>query len=772
MPSIPATGSYAALGIHADSGTLYTLDRNSGILYYYSLTGTTWNNIDIHATAALPNGVPIIIGVDAVSNINKMTITGNTLYLADSASKYLYSLSVNATTGVPSGSSITKTAGIIFTGTTSPGNPSVNASNIPYDWLSSSYIDYANNVGTFWVIGGGDITNDEYGNTYNVTYDNHYQTTYNSTTKKYTSTLLNSSPTGQTNQYAYFYKLNSAKTEWQYLGKAAKKTGSDQYAGVAFYADQLYLKGTAGQLFQVPLTGTNGNYSGWNTPLIQMGTTAGIGTSDMASCGTPALTVSKTYKIFLTDAVTPSPQQDRVGKGQYVKYTIVVQNVGDAWARGTSFSDVLPPGMTYLPNSATMSQYNTATSTIETVNLNAATYPFTLDYVATSPGSNSGEIRLPLNSNTDTVTFTYIAKVDGTAPTIKNRATTKYTIPVASAAPNCTIGLNCGESPLQTLYPSIFGTVWNDTNGSAAGTFSNIFTTGEAGTNTGTTNALYALLLDSSNKVLLSQPVGSNGKYSFEALDTNQSNLKIQLSTTTYIAGATPTTASIPPGWKATSPKITPALNLVTTDILNEDFGISLPAGIILIKRITAINGQTTNPNDSKDLSIVVDSTTTTTTNDDPARKWPAGYLKGEVNGGKIKPGDTIEYTIYYLNDGSADAKTLRICDPIRGGQTYVPNSMKLIPGGASTAMPLTDNVDTVDRANRYLTVAAAPTDCNASGSTVVGTDRGGVTIQVIGSGATGTNPQPDLVAIPGATTAGNPVTSYGSFKFTTIVNP
>jgi GEVED domain len=197
---------------------------------------------------------------------------------------------------------------------------------------------------------------------------------------------------------------------------------------------------------------------------------------------------------------------------------------------------------------------------------------------------------------------------------------------------------------------------------------------------------------------------------------------------------------------------------------------INLKASVLLVKRITAINGLTTNPNDGTVLTTVTNSAATT--NDDPTKRWPVGYLQGAVNAGVIKPGDTIDYTIYYLNDDGATTTSLKICDPIKGRQTYVANSLKLLPGGATNPtgiIALTDATDlTIDRANSYL-AGAAPIDCNATNSTILGTDRGGVAIQFIGSAASN---QPNLPNIPAATAVGNPVTSYGWFRFTTKVEP
>jgi GEVED domain len=209
------------------------------------------------------------------------------------------------------------------------------------------------------------------------------------------------------------------------------------------------------------------------------------------------------------------------------------------------------------------------------------------------------------------------------------------------------------------------------------------------------------------------------------------------------------------------------------------DTKANIGAKVILVKRITGIKPASTptwlkvNPNDGTALNTVVHITA----NDAATLNWPAPtYLVGAVNAGKIQPGDELEYTIYYLNAQTqgTSATSLKICDPIRGKQTYTQGSMQLLPGNASTPISLTDLATdtTIDRANTYgvaalPAVVAAPTDCNIGGTT--DRDNGGVVIQLTGTGAT---KQPDLLAIPGATAAGTPTTSYGWVRFITKVDP
>ncbi|NEP61615.1 MAG: hypothetical protein F6K31_32465, partial [Symploca sp. SIO2G7] len=80
----------------------------------------------------------------------------------------------------------------------------------------------------------------------------------------------------------------------------------------------------------------------------------------------------------------------------------------------------------------------------------------------------------------------------------------------------------------------------------------------------------------------------------------------------------------------------------------------ALPPEILLVKRITAVNG---NPiigfDDGPDA-------------DDNDPHWPVNLLQGVINyTTPVVPGDELEYTIYYLNTGLGDAAGVMICDRI-----------------------------------------------------------------------------------------------------------
>jgi uncharacterized repeat protein (TIGR01451 family) len=187
-----------------------------------------------------------------------------------------------------------------------------------------------------------------------------------------------------------------------------------------------------------------------------------------------------------------------------------------------------------------------------------------------------------------------------------------------------------------------------------------------------------------------------------------------------------------------------------------------------LVKRITKINGFTTNPNDG---TVLTGASSDTDTNNPGVANWPVNYINGKINAGVVKPSDTIEYTIYFLNNQGADVSGIKICDPIRGIQDYVPDSLKLnlsITGTVTSDVGLTDIVDpTVDRANSFSKTDPLPTGCNISAATSAGADNGGIAIDV-----TGTTGIPALTVVPGAITTPATPPSYGLFRFTTQVKP
>lgn len=125
------------------------------------------------------------------------------------------------------------------------------------------------------------------------------------------------------------------------------------------------------------------------------------------------------------------------------------------------------------------------------------------------------------------------------------------------------------------LAQNLSGTIWNDANGSAGGTFANIKTGTETATNAG---GLFAILVDdATGKVLMSTTVSADGTYVFQGVPP-ATNVKIYLSTTSYTANQTgPATSTLPTDWIFTSAPSysgTYAFSTGNADITGKDFGI------------------------------------------------------------------------------------------------------------------------------------------------------------------------------------------------------
>lgn len=94
-------------------------------------------------------------------------------------------------------------------------------------------------------------------------------------------------------------------------------------------------------------------------------------------------------------------------------------------------------------------------------------------------------------------------------------------------------------------------------------------------------------------------------------------------------------------------------------------------ANLVLAKRITAIKDGTTGAITTFN-SFRNDSSTTL----DEHPGWnDAGnsYIRGEVNGVSAKPGDEVEYTMYYLNAGDNRISQARVCDRLNADLIFQP---------------------------------------------------------------------------------------------------
>ncbi|MCW5314447.1 DUF11 domain-containing protein [Nostoc sp. KVJ3] len=168
-------------------------------------------------------------------------------------------------------------------------------------------------------------------------------------------------------------------------------------------------------------------------------------------------------------------------------------------------------------------------------------------------------------------------------------------------------------------------------------------------------------------------------------------------------------------------------------------------AKLLLVKRITRINNQ--------DLTDIVDGrsdvaitaanyTPEPFASDDNDPKWPTGYLRGLINAGTVKPGDELEYTIYFLSKGPNDATNVKFCDLVPNNTTFIPTAFNgnspgdgglpgadqgigLAVSSSSPTFYLT-NVEDSDRGRFYSANESTPSYCgtNTNGAVVVNITR------------------------------------------------
>jgi trimeric autotransporter adhesin len=169
----------------------------------------------------------------------------------------------------------------------------------------------------------------------------------------------------------------------------------------------------------------------------------------------------------------------------------------------------------------------------------------------------------------------------------------------------------------------------------------------------------------------------------------------------------------------------------------------STRAKLVLAKRITSIADGITGAVTSFN-SYVNDPSTT----EDDAVNWPgvATTVFGEINGGEAKPGDIVEYTVYYRNAGENRISLAKVCDRLNSNLVYQTNfdaahvgSGIVLKQGSGIEQFLTSVSDT----DQGEFATAQPTDCNQAGSAINATSNNVVVVQAANS----------TTAIPGLST-------------------
>lgn len=199
--------------------------------------------------------------------------------------------------------------------------------------------------------------------------------------------------------------------------------------------------------------------------------------------------------------------------------------------------------------------------------------------------------------------------------------------------------------------------------------------------------------------------------------------------------------------------------------------GISPNAGCLphvrLVKRITAVN----------ETSFTDFNDDPSDDDDDPSLDWPSNYLAGELivdktytdslnNPAYLKPGDEVEYTIYFLSDGEVSANNVRICDCVPDHQTFLRNAFSSLPaapgGGVATGRGLAaeingnlvsyTNIGGDDAGRFYEANQTLPSVCDGDPNT------GGAVVFELGD-------------LPNIVSQGTPLNAFGFIRFRVTVD-
>lgn len=194
-------------------------------------------------------------------------------------------------------------------------------------------------------------------------------------------------------------------------------------------------------------------------------------------------------------------------------------------------------------------------------------------------------------------------------------------------------------------------------------------------------------------------------------------------------------------------------------------------ARLVLVKRITNI---LPNRNNVDFNHFVEDGVAN---NDDNHPRWPNDrdtYLRGQIKGLKVEPGDEIEYTVYFLSNGGTNATNVTLCDAIPHNTTFLKHTygteVGIALGLVSSSLPTTPNLKLSnllndDQGEFYAPGKTPPAFCKQH-------DLNNPTVLIPATNNSNGAVVVNLNApLPFATNPGVPTNSYGFIRFRVRVN-
>jgi uncharacterized repeat protein (TIGR01451 family) len=457
-------------------------------------------------------------------------------------------------------------------------------------------------------------------------------------------------------------------------------------------------------------------------------------------------TVRQSADLRLTKVSTPASP----AVGGTFDYTITVTNDGPSIATNVRVRDTLPVGIGYVLNTPSQGTYDSVVTQV-------------WDVGTLNPGTSATLVIRAIRSDASiTVNTAEVIAADQPDPD------SPHNNQVAGEDDQSSVTV-----PSQSVDLAVSKTVNNPTpnvgdNVTFTITATNL-TASTTATNVGLSDILPPGLTYQSNTASTGTYNTGTGVWSIASLNSG-TPATLTITATVTTSGAKTNTAQL-----NALDQTDPNSNNNSSSATVTPSGV--PPNLLLVKRITAINGvDVTGFQDGVNISGDPNNVGTKAAEDNNAF-WPTPNttsLRGAINSSTIapaislKPGDEVEYTIYFLNNGAAQADNVSVCDFVPANQTYVgtgynSSSISADAGGfagsnygvalqsANGATPVkATNASDGDRGQFYS--SGFPVSCTGTNS---------------GQGAVVVN----LGNVPNATSAGTPANSYGFIRFKAKIN-
>jgi len=428
----------------------------------------------------------------------------------------------------------------------------------------------------------------------------------------------------------------------------------------------------------------------------------------------PILTSSKSAALVDTNG------NGVADAGEVITYSVTINNIGNAASTNTLFTDAIPANTAYVPSSTTLNGAAVADVGGE--------MPFVSSKAVNSQGEPTGQINAG-----ESAIASFQVTIANPLPTnvtqISNQGTVKsdqVTQPVATDDP--TVGGTADPtitpigSGLPTLKPTKNAAVVDANNNGVADageviTYSiTINNTGNAvSTNTVFTDPIPANTAYIPNSTTLNgnpvadvtgnMPFTNGGFVNSQGEPNGQINVGKSAIVSFQVRIANPVPTNVTQISNQGTVKTDQATQPVATDdpTVGGTFDPTItPIGkgearLNLVKRITAIK------RDNQAILFRSFINDPTNTNDDPAgwnQLLPAGVPRLGTDQ-PLQSGDEVEYTIYFLAEGSSPVNNVKVCDLIPTGTTFIPDSFEtrkgILVNQSGTETPQTNNIVDTD---------------------------------------------------------------------------